>query len=797
MSWNTHNLVVWNNAEVESSGIWSKKNLNNWLVNLEKHVHRSVNGILENVSIGLAEKNQSIQFSEFKKSFPQFFEKSLNILDTLQEEAFYFQDKVRNYTKSNQIFDLLHGENAIYYVLNAIGYWELFKSHKKEVLSLFIDHYLLLVSNGNDIDDCKYNLMDSALFGGSTLIDIWYVDSVLSSDYIHILQILSKSYRKDIYLLLAEDFYFELIKTPEFSVDMLLLLLKNNLWSIDNTLSAYNLIELLLWFANGYVRWERIEDDGEWKHGMNSVLAQIFSEALNGLFWYSRHLAIVWFRKNLILDPDLNKNYKEYLHTRSWEVRELATTWKLSYTNSQMDLNDEIYSGIYLTHISQLLVAKDLLSSFWEVNEHVMKYSKIEDDKLDDGVLLSEILSSDHFSSHLSEKTISLLISLLHHPGIMMQIEESIGIEFRDYPFSIQPHFLKFLAYATTDDMARVKTYLAHAKNSEEKLTRLRVFLATAEGRSFGDIILDIDVKLVEKFGENEGTNIGNELFSKYARIMKVAEEDAEAIKWEFYGADSDAQFSKQRYIQELLKWANKILGLFHETLNDTRESRDWNEVFTKNILQMLDECSVDMIQYGTLFKVTNKDSTETLENVMKNLGIKPEEVSGDKMTKEQKRAIDSLYEVNYRNNPKREEILKFVWEGLKEDYHNPRTKFHLFSYRDECLLSVKFIEQDDGSIYAGAFNARLQFQKYSFGNFAIGKLLEHYSDRDVRGHVIVGSDHLLDFYGKHGFIQERDNEWNPIIEIKEGVKLYKIVRPKQKENKIIAQSDHKIQLAA
>lgn len=75
----------------------------------------------------------------------------------------------------------------------------------------------------------------------------------------------------------------------------------------------------------------------------------------------------------------------------------------------------------------------------------------------------------------------------------------------------------------------------------------------------------------------------------------------------------------------------------------------------------MLDECSVDMIQYGTLFKVTDKDSAETLENVMKNLGIKPEEVSGDKMTKEQKRAIDSLYEVNYRDNPKREEILKFV----------------------------------------------------------------------------------------------------------------------------------------
>jgi hypothetical protein len=113
----------------------------------------------------------------------------------------------------------------------------------------------------------------------------------------------------------------------------------------------------------------------------------------------------------------------------------------------------------------------------------------------------------------------------------MTQIESAIGIKFSDYPFSIQPHFLKFLAYATVDDMARVKTYLAHGKTLEEKFIRLRVFLATAEGRSFGDLILDIDNQLVQKFGEDEGKKLGNELFAKYTDIMKIAEEDAESIK--------------------------------------------------------------------------------------------------------------------------------------------------------------------------------------------------------------------------------------------------------------------------
>jgi len=44
----------------------------------------------------------------------------------------------------------------------------------------------------------------------------------------------------------------------------------------------------------------------------------------------------------------------------------------------------------------------------------------------------------------------------------MAQIEEAIGIDFSEYPFSIQPHFLQFLAYATIDDLERVKQYLSH-----------------------------------------------------------------------------------------------------------------------------------------------------------------------------------------------------------------------------------------------------------------------------------------------------------------------------------------------
>lgn len=354
----------------------------------------------------------------------------------------------------------------------------------------------------------------------------------------------------------------------------------------------------------------------------------------------------------------------------------------------------------------------------------------------------------------------------------MTQIESAIGIHFSDYPFSIQPHFLKFLAYATTDDMVQLKAYLSHAKTAEEKLTRLRVFLATAEGRNFGDLILDIDQKFIEKFGEIEWTKTANELFEKYVEIMDIANEDAESIKWEFYGVDSGAQFSKQKYIQELLSKANDTLEDFSKVLN----SEAPHEIITEHLAA----CNTDMIQYGTLFRVTDKnfDTKKPLVDSLKEFGIDLLEKTGPEMNSDDKTVMMQLYETNYQSHPKKEEYLANIKRVLEWNYQNPKAKFFLLKYRWSPLLSAKFVEQDDGSVYFGAFNTAIHFQQNQLGVLVLEKLLENYSDRIIRGHVIQERKNLIRYYSRYGFEMEKDDNENSLKpDIVGGMEFFRMIR--------------------
>lgn len=350
----------------------------------------------------------------------------------------------------------------------------------------------------------------------------------------------------------------------------------------------------------------------------------------------------------------------------------------------------------------------------------------------------------------------TFLLQLLHRPEIMAQIEHAIGIRFADYPFSIQPHFLSFLAYATVDDMERMRTYLAHAATTEEKFARLRTFLATGEKREFGDLILRIDTLLTEYYGEQDGARLGNGLFGKYAEIMAVIEEDAEQIQGEYYGADSGARFSKQSYVRELMKRANDVL----EDIARMLESHPP----LARIEKAIGEYDAELVQYGSLFRITEKESGLSLDAAMENLGIVHKAVPGNKMDKEQKRKVWNLYEINYADHPSRDTILPLNQSRLDADYENPDASFHLFEHKGKCLLTAKFVTQPDGSVYFGAFNTELQFQPYGFGVFVLDKLLSEYDDRIIHGHVLKGSEHLLRYYKRYGLEPEKAPDGSPVV---------------------------------
>jgi hypothetical protein len=108
------------------------------------------------------------------------------------------------------------------------------------------------------------------------------------------------------------------------------------------------------------------------------------------------------------------------------------------------------------------------------------------------------------------------------------------------------------------------------------------------------------------------------------------------------------------------------------------------------------------MIQYGTLFRVTDKhfDNKKPLVDSLKELGIELVEKTGPEMNSNERADMMQLYETNYQSHPKKPEFLANIAQVLESNYQNPKAKFFLLKYRGSPLLSAKFVEQDDGSVY-------------------------------------------------------------------------------------------------
>lgn len=351
----------------------------------------------------------------------------------------------------------------------------------------------------------------------------------------------------------------------------------------------------------------------------------------------------------------------------------------------------------------------------------------------------------------------------------MAQIEHKLWIHFSDYPFAIQPYFLKFLAYAKVEDMAKVKEYLGGVDTVNEKYNRLRTFLATWEKREFGDLILDIDKELVSCYWEKEWTWLWNEIFGKYVEIMKIIEEDAAKIQKEYYWKDSNTSFSKQSYIKELLKRANDIL----EDISQILKAHPSLE----QIKKVVKKYNKSLVQYWTLFSITEKDSIKMLEHVTRELWVKCVQLSWDKIDWKAKDDLWNLYESNYEDSPEKEKLLSYIKKWLEKDYGNPEADFHLFYLQDKCILTAKFIKEPDWKVYGWAFNAIDQLKFYKFWKFIFEKLLEKYDDYINHGHVLVKNAYLLRYYSQFGLEPDRDENWELIIEKHWDLEFYHIER--------------------
>ena len=398
-----------------------------------------------------------------------------------------------------------------------------------------------------------------------------------------------------------------------------------------------------------------------------------------------------------------------------------------------------------------------------------------------------------------SKEDYQYLIQLLHRPDILFHIETSLWIQFSDYPFSIQPPFLQFLAYATLEDFARVREFLAGADNIQDKYCRLRLFLATTEKPDpkkpnqipITGIILNLEWKLIKTYSRNDKENgeqkwkdMTQRIFKKYSEVMDIINEEADKIQKSLLSENTNLTFKKAEFAKKLLWRANSIV------LREFDE-KAWGQNL-ESIDMLFEECRVDLLQFGSLFHTLKGPLKEggSLQDALVPYDIQMSDMrKSTKLTVEEQEQIRSLYVQHYRTWDNFEAIMKIVDGWLEEDKLDPNVEYTFFYYKwpkgsenmkpgQSAILTIKFAEKNDGSVYVGAFNSDLMMIESSFWTYVFGSMLEKYEGREINWTVIEGSEHLLDFYKKFKFETDR------VLHEIEGstVHFYKIQRPGNKE---------------
>ncbi len=364
------------------------------------------------------------------------------------------------------------------------------------------------------------------------------------------------------------------------------------------------------------------------------------------------------------------------------------------------------------------------------------------------------------------------LLSILYDINGMRMIGDFFWISFIDFPLSIQSTFLTFLMNANTKEIMSIMEFLSKARNNEEKLIRIRIFLSTGRNKEVFGSIMEIEEKSRLHFWDKEWYKISQEIFKKYVGIIAIVENNAKEIRETLIWNEEEFFFSEALYIKEVLDKANNflvdVMSLF---------DKENSILYTSKMEELLLKYKTNLIQYGSLFRVAEKDTKNWIENTMKKLWITMRTKKWLDLDQDDWKVVEDFYKENYSTDPRFDKIQQIVQQSKIVDTLTKDVEYTFFSYKDHPLLTIKFMKQGDGSMYFWAFNAAIQFQKYTFWGYALGEMLKKYEWKNIHAHVIEGNEHLLSYYSRFWFEVMKDEEEKPLLIEEWGVRFYHIVK--------------------
>lgn len=215
-----------------------------------------------------------------------------------------------------------------------------------------------------------------------------------------------------------------------------------------------------------------------------------------------------------------------------------------------------------------------------------------------------------------------------------------------------------------------------------------RSFLSTEFGDNFRGTVLAI----AEKFSEDEAKRI----FRSFSEIITFAQETADTLGARFFA--NDKTYNADAVRTELLSRAKDLLL--------TAESADASSIAAKLL-----RFKSDIVLFASMFKVTQKGTEVKFEDIK---DVRLESIQSNELTKEDKTAMIKILTENWSKQAP--ELLESTLKSLQDSFNNPESTFFILRKGKDIAASVRFDEQDDGSLYAGSLNVNDIYRSAGIG---------------------------------------------------------------------------------
>lgn len=268
-----------------------------------------------------------------------------------------------------------------------------------------------------------------------------------------------------------------------------------------------------------------------------------------------------------------------------------------------------------------------------------------------------------------------------------------------------------------------------------------RVFLSTEFGDSFRGTVLSI----AEKFLEDDAKRI----FKSFSEIVTFAQETAEALGARFFA--NDKAYNADAVRKELLSRAKDLLI--------TAEASD-----TSSITAKLERFKSDIVFFVSMFKVTQKGQVVKFEDIK---DVRLESLSAKELQDSDKATMEKILTENWSKQAP--ELLESTLKSLQESFGNPRSQFFILRKGSGIAASVRFDEQEDGSLYAGSLNVNDVYRSAGIGEAMLQSTIDslaktHIITAHVPAHLPVAMKYVNDFGLKIVGIDEEGTPEGKII---------------------------------